>query len=96
MTICNFELLNVNFTKKGEGHWVFMNGEILNNSNRNYSSAVFRLSVFGRTHLLWTGLIRVRNFRRRQARPFEVLMEKLGYEYVPRISRYELFFESGY
>ena len=91
-----FELLNVNFTKKGGGRWVFMNGEILNNSNRNYSSAVFRLSVFERTHLLWTGLIKVRGFRKRQSRPFEVRLERLRYEHVPHITRYEIFFESGY
>jgi hypothetical protein len=96
MFVGNFELFNVNFTKKGDGHWVFMNGEILNNSNRNYSSAVFHLSVFDRMHLLWTGAVKVRNFRKRQTRPIEVLMEKLSYESIPRISRYEIFFESGY
>lgn len=73
-----------------------MEGEILNNSNRNYTSAVFKLSVFERTHLVWTGSLRVRNFRKRQSRPFEVQMERFGYEAVLRISRYELFFESGY
>jgi hypothetical protein len=92
----NFELLNVNFNKKGAGYRVFMNGEILNNSNRHYASAVFKLSVFERTHLLWTGPLRIRNFRKRQARPFELQMEKFGAELLPRISRYELFFESGY
>jgi len=92
----NFVLLNVDFIRKGGGHWVFMTGEIMNSSNRNYSSAVFRLSVFERMHLLWAGSIRVINFRRHQTRSFEVQMEKLGYEYVPRITRHEIFFESGY
>ena len=92
----SFELLNVDFARKGGGHWVFMTGEIINNSSRNYTSAVFRLSVFERTHLVWTGAVRVRNFRKHQTRPFEVQMERFGYEAVVRISRYELFFESGY
>lgn len=95
MSVNSFELLNVNFVKKGV-HWVFMNGEILNNTNRNYVSAVFRLSIFESTHLLWTGPVKVRNFRKRQARSFEVQLEKLGYDCVPRISRYEIYFESGY
>jgi hypothetical protein len=92
----NFELMNVNFTRKGTGHWVFMEGEILNNSSRNYTSVVFKLSVFEKMHLLWTGPLRVRNFRRRQSRVFELQMERFGPEAIPRISRYELFFESGY
>ncbi len=92
----SFELLNVTFTKKGGGNWVFMNGEILNSSNRNYVSAVFRVSIFENNYLMWTGPVKVRNFRKRQARPFEVQLEKFGQEQVPRISRYEVFFESGY
>lgn len=92
----NFELINVNFARKGGGHWVFMNGDILNNSNRNYTSAVFRLSVFENKHLMWTGPLKVRNFKKRQTRPFEVQLENFAYESLPRISRYELFFESGY
>jgi hypothetical protein len=96
MSAANFDLLSVNFTKKGGGHWIFMSGEIANNSNKSYTSAVFRLSVFERSFLLWTGVIRVRNFRKRQTRPFDVLMEGLGREFMPRISRYEIFFESGY
>jgi hypothetical protein len=92
----NFELSNVNFTKKGGGNWVFIGGDILNNSNRSYVSAVFKISVFEKTHLLWTGPLRVRNFKRRQSRSFELQLESVGYEFVPRISKCELFFESGY
>ena len=96
MAVGNFELLNVTFARKGGGHWVFMTGEILNNSSRNYTSAVFRLSVFERNHVMWTGAVRVRNFRKHQGRPFEVQMERFAYESIVHISRYELFFESGY
>jgi len=92
----SFELINVNFSRKGAGHWVFIDGEIINNSNRSYVSAVFKISVFEKTHLLWTGPLRVRNFKKRQTRAFELQMENLGREFLPRISKCELFFESGY
>jgi hypothetical protein len=92
----NFELLNVEYSRKGGGHWVFLKGEIFNNSSRTYTSAVFKLSVFEHTHLLWTGPLRVRNFKKRHTRPFELQMETLRAELIPRISKCELFFESGY
>jgi len=92
----NFELLNVEYSRKGGGHWVFVKGDILNNSNRNYISAVFKISVFEHTHILWTGPLRVRNFKKGRTRPFELQMENLRVEMMPRISKCELFFENGY
>ncbi len=96
MYLGNFELLNVTFTKKGGGHWVFISGEIANRSNKSYASAVFRMNIFEGTHVMWTGLIKVRNFRVRQTRPFEVQLESLSVDCIPRISKYEIFFETGY
>jgi hypothetical protein len=92
----SFSLLNVNFAKKGTGHWIFMNGEVMNNTNRTYTSVVFRLSVFEGQHILWSGPLKLRNFRRHSSRPFEVQLEKVEVDAAKGISRYEIFFETGY
>ena len=92
----NFSLYNVSFKRKGTGRWVFMSGEITNNLKRDYTSTVFKLSVFERDTILWSGSIKIRNFRKGHTKPFEVLMDGLVHNITPRISRYEIYFESGY
>jgi hypothetical protein len=92
----SFSFYNINFKRKGAGKWVFVQGEIQNESNRDYNTALFRLAVFDKSVLMWTGVIKITGFRKKQTRPFEILMEGLEYRSVSRISRHEICFESGY
>ena len=96
MTHANFQFFNITFKRKGTAHWVFAQGEIANESSRDYNTAMFHVSVFDKNRLMWTGTLKIMGFRRRQTRPFELLMEGLNYRTIPAISRYEIYFESGY
>ena len=96
MAASNFYYYNINFKKKGTGKWVFAQGEISNESGKDYNTALFRLSIYDKSALMWTGNIKVMGFRKRQTRTFELLLEGLNYRSMSAISRYEIYFESGY
>lgn len=96
MAIGGFSFYNINFYKKGGGKWVFVQGEIENNTRRDYHAALFRISIFDRNVLMWTGIIKIAGFRKKQIKPFEVFMEGLDYRSIHSISKYEIYFESGY
>jgi hypothetical protein len=92
----SFYFYNISFRRKGNGKWVFAQGEITNGSNKDFNTAVFRLITFDKNVLMWTGNIKIMGFRKRHTRPFELLMEGLDYRTIPAISRYDIYFESGY
>ena len=92
----SFPLYNVTFKRKGEGKWVFAQGEIENNTNKDYSTALFRISVFDKNMLIWTGPMKINGFRKRQTKSFEILMEGFDHYAIAGISRYDIYFESGY
>jgi hypothetical protein len=96
MSRYGFDFYNVVFKRKGTGNWIFASGDIINNSGKDYHTAVFRLSVFERNMILWSGVFKVMGFRRVQSRPFEVLMEGFEYKELKAITKHEVYFESGY
>jgi hypothetical protein len=91
-----FSYYNIHFDRKGGGIWVFAKGEITNNSNKDYNTAMFRLNLFEKKKILWSETFKIRGFRRRQTRPFELLLENLDYKAMSAISRYDIYFEGGY
>ncbi|OGX25671.1 MAG: hypothetical protein A3J51_01665 [Omnitrophica WOR_2 bacterium RIFCSPHIGHO2_02_FULL_45_21] len=95
MPIGGFSFYDIDFVRKGTGPWIVMQGEITNNT-RDYHTCVFHLSVFDKNLLLWTGALKIAGFRKGCTKPFEVLMEGLNHQSLPSISRYDIFFESGY
>lgn len=95
MHIAGFSFYNIDFTRKGTGPWVAMQGEITNNS-RDYHTCVFHISVFDKNMLLWAGSVKIAGFRKGRTRLFEVLMEGINHQSLPSVSRYDIFFESGY
>jgi hypothetical protein len=92
----NFAYYNIIFEKKGTSSWIFAKGDISNNSSRNYNTAMFRLTLFAKTRLLWTGSFKIRSFRKGQMRPFEIILEKMDPSLVSSITKHEIYFESGY
>ena len=96
MSCGSFSFYNISFKRKGNGKWVFAQGEIKNESSKDFNTALFRMSVFDKNILMWAGAIKIMGFRKRQTKPFDLLMEGLDYRTIAAISRYEIYFESGY
>jgi hypothetical protein len=96
MSTRRFYFYNICFKRKGTGRWIFVNGEITNDSGKDYNTAVFRLSVFGKNILMWAGMIKIVGFRKRQTRNFELMMDGFDHRSLPAIARYDIYFENGY
>ncbi len=96
MSSAGFLYHNIQFKRFGTEPWILARGEITNNSRRHYNSALFRISVFYREQSIWSGVVKIKNFKRRQRRFFELVMDGLDHRLLPEISKYEIFFESGY
>lgn len=91
-----FAYYNISFEKKGSGTWAFAQGEIKNNTGKDFQLAGFRLILFNRNTLLWSGVVKMMDFRKEQTKYFEAFLEGLDHNTLPSITRYEISFESGY
>ena len=87
---------NITIRRYGVEPWIVAKGEIKNNSRKDYHSAVFRISVFDKDRVLWSGDIKIKNFKRWHTRFFEQILIGLSPKILRRISRHEIYFDSGY
>ena len=92
----NFIYQNITFPTKGRKAWMFAKGEVTNHSKIHFQTTVFRLNLFIQDRLFWSGIFKIKNFRNRQTKPFEILLEGVDPKKIRAISRYDIFFESGY
>ena len=91
-----FEYYNVAFKRYGDASWVFAQGEVANKSEKDFNTAVFRITLMDKKLLMWTGVFKIMGFRKRQTRLFEVPLDGLDYKVLPKMTKYEIYFESGY
>ena len=90
-----FTYYNITY-KRSSQDWIVVNGEIKNDSRRNYETALFRLIIYDRKKPIGMGFFRVHSFRMKSLKNFEVLIFGLHYRFIPHIARYEVILESGY
>lgn len=90
-----FSLFNVTL-KRGSEEWVIINGEIRNETKRDYKVSIFRMFLYDSMQVVAIGLIKVYDFRARSTRTFEILIEGMNYKLIPSVVRYEVVLESGY
>ena len=96
MSLIFFTYSNVNFQKYGGERLVNVQGEVTNGSEKNFNTAAFRLNIFAQGVIAWTGVFKIRNLRRGQTRPFELTLDGAAPGLAAKITKYEIFFESGY
>ena len=92
----NFIYQNIGFTTKGRSAWVFIKGEITNKTKNDYQTAAFRLNIFKQENLFWSGIFKIKNFKRNQTKSFEHLMDDFKPKNIRKITRHEISFEAGY
>lgn len=92
-----FSFDNVIFKKDSSEDALAIHGDITNDSNRDYSSAVFRLVVLAKESPLGHIMITINGFNKGRTRHFEKTLYRLTYSEVSRkITGYDAFFEGGY
>jgi hypothetical protein len=92
----SYSTYNIQFKKHPVEDCVVVSGEIRNDTNKNYNTAVFRLQVFVGHECIGASLIKLRGFRSRATRDFEVLVEGVHRDLLSKIARCEILFESAY
>ncbi|MDD5730716.1 MAG: FxLYD domain-containing protein [Candidatus Omnitrophica bacterium] len=91
-----FTFGNISLKNSYSGGWVAVQGDITNNSNKDFHTTVFRFSAFDKSVILWTGIIKIPGFRKGQTRSFELTMEGMRQETASSVARHEIYFEGGY
>ncbi len=91
-----FTYTNVSFKRYQTTNIAYAEGEITNDSGKDYNTAIFRMSIYDKNMLIWSGFIKIRGFRNRQTRTFEIPLEGFAGGMVSKIAKFEIYFESGY
>jgi len=91
-----FSYYNVEFKRYGDGHLAYVHGDITNDSGKDYNTAAFKISVFGKDTIMWAGTFKIRGLKRKQTKSFQVTMEGFDASSLPAIARYEISFDGGY
>jgi hypothetical protein len=92
----NYSVYNLQFKKHPVEKWVVVRGEIRNDTSKNYNTAVFHLKIFIGRDCLGAAIIKLRGFRGKSSKDFEVMVEGVHHELLSQIVRCEVLFESGY
>ena len=97
MSIGNFEFSKVKLEKQAQGLYLVMKGEIVNNSNKNYHSVVFRAVIFIKAIPVGNITFVINGFNSGQTRVFETQIGELQFEKIHKdITRFELYTENAY
>lgn len=91
-----YSVYNLQFKKHSIEEWIVVSGEIRNDTSKHYSTAVFHLKIYVGADCIGSSLIKLRGFRGKATKAFEVLVEGVHYELLSQIVRCEILFESGY
>jgi len=93
----NFYYDKIEFKKHEQGDWLVATGEITNRAGKNYNAVVFRLIIFIGDISVGNTVITIHGFHSGQKRRFEKQVGELEYsKVIKKISRYEIYPESGY
>ncbi|MBN1913607.1 MAG: hypothetical protein JW788_04330 [Candidatus Omnitrophica bacterium] len=92
-----FNFDNVVFKRDSSEDALAVSGDITNNSNRDYSSVVFRLVILSKEIPLGHVMITINGFNRGRLRHFEKTLYRMTYsEAINKVTGYETYFEGGY
>ena len=93
----HFGYYNISFHRYGSGNLAYVAGEVTNESFKGYETAVFRMVLFNQNNrVVWSGAFKIRGLGAKRTRSFNVTLEGVDFSIIPKISRYDIFFESGY
>jgi len=92
----SFSLYNVTYARQEGEDWITAKGDIANETNKNYNTAVFKVSIFNADESIGAAVVKVHNFRAKMTKSFEAVFEGSHHTMISKIARIELFFEAAY
>jgi hypothetical protein len=91
-----FSYYNIKYAKHPVEKWVVAKGEIRNETNKNCSTAVFRIKLYVEDACIGAAIIKLSGFRAKSSKTFEVMIDGAHNKMIPKINRCEILFESAY
>jgi hypothetical protein len=92
----NFAFSNIKFKKHETESWLVVTGDTTNNSDKSYSSALFRVTLFTKNTPIGHTNFTVNGFSSGQTRSFVVEFYDLDYKLLSSKLRCEIFAEHAY
>lgn len=92
----SYSVYNIQYRKHPIEEWIVVSGEIRNDTSKSYDTVVFHLKVFVGHDSIGSAVIKLRGFRGKSSKDFEVLVEGVHHKLLNQIARCEIFFESAY
>jgi hypothetical protein len=92
----NYSYYNIKFKPHPVEQWIVVEGEIRNESPRNYHTAVFRLKLFAGQECLGAGVVKMHGFHAKATKSFEVLVEGVHKDTMSKIHHCEISLEAVY
>jgi len=92
----DYSCYNIRYNKHVVEDWVTVTGEIRNETSKNFNTAVFKITLYVGTEPLGSALIKLRGFRSKSSKAFDVIVEGVHYELMHKITKHEIMFESAY
>lgn len=90
-----FSSYNVNFEKGSYDESIIANGEIRNETLKDYSLVMFKIIVYNKRCSLGSGIIKIYDFKRTTTRAFNVILE-VHRGLLPTIVKHEIVVETAY
>ena len=87
---------NVKYAKHPVEKWVVVTGDVRNETNKTYSTAVFRIKIYVENDCLGSGILKIPGFRANSVKSFEIMVEGVHHQMITRITRCEILFETAY
>jgi len=91
-----FSYYNIKFSKHPVEKWVVVSGDIRNESDKTYTTMVFRVKIYVEDECLGSGILKLPGLRAKSTKTFEIMVEGVHHKMISKISRCEILFETAY
>lgn len=91
-----FYFNNIAIKKYHTTNLIYITGDITNDSNKDYNTAAFRVSVCDDKTMVWTGVVKIRGFKKKQNKSFELPLENADFNEKSSAIKCEMCFDGGF
>lgn len=91
-----FTYNNVNFQKMPGSDIVMLKADVYNDVRKDFNTVALKVNLYSGVVMVWTGIVKIRNFKRKQTRPIEIMLEGIKAPTVEGVTKCDIVFESGY
>jgi len=91
-----FSYYNIKFKKHPIEAGILVMGDIRNESDKNFTTTVFRIKIFIGQEVAGSCILKLPGFRKKTTKAFETLVESVHHAMIPKITKCEIIFDSTF